>query len=85
MPPLSCRGTTDLPIMRRPCRLFLFLISIVMCFVLTSSLLLTCCLPIFLMGVRYYFSRKVILSYLECALNTDMSDIERYYMKSPGE
>uniref|UniRef100_A0A8D0ECP4 N-acetylaspartate synthetase n=1 Tax=Salvator merianae TaxID=96440 RepID=A0A8D0ECP4_SALMN len=56
----------------------------VICFVVTKSFLLTCCLPIFLMGVRYYFSRKVILSYLECALNTDMSDIEQYYMKSPG-
>ncbi|XP_053162954.1 N-acetylaspartate synthetase isoform X1 [Hemicordylus capensis] len=56
----------------------------VICFVVTKSLLLTCCLPIFLMGMRYYFSRKVILSYLECALNTDMSDIEQYYMKSPG-
>ncbi|CAI5774173.1 Hypothetical predicted protein [Podarcis lilfordi] len=55
----------------------------VMCFVVTKSLLLTCCLPFFLMGMRYYFSRKVILSYLECALNTDMSDIEQYYMKSP--
>ncbi|XP_020661590.3 N-acetylaspartate synthetase isoform X2 [Pogona vitticeps] len=57
----------------------------VICFVVTNSLLLTCCLPIFLMGMRYYFSRKVILNYLECALNTDMSDIEQYYMKSPGE
>ncbi|KAJ7324496.1 hypothetical protein JRQ81_017516 [Phrynocephalus forsythii] len=56
----------------------------VICFVVTKSLLLTCCLPIFLMGMRYYFSRKVILNYLECALNTDMSDIEKYYMKSPG-
>ncbi|XP_062981971.1 N-acetylaspartate synthetase [Elgaria multicarinata webbii] len=56
----------------------------VICFVVTKSLLLTCCLPIFLMGMRYYFSRKVILNYLECALNTDMSDIEQYYMKSPG-
>ncbi|XP_020661588.2 N-acetylaspartate synthetase isoform X1 [Pogona vitticeps] len=56
----------------------------VICFVVTNSLLLTCCLPIFLMGMRYYFSRKVILNYLECALNTDMSDIEQYYMKSPG-
>ncbi|XP_065453199.1 N-acetylaspartate synthetase isoform X2 [Chrysemys picta bellii] len=65
-------------------RLFLFLISIVICFVVTKSLLLTCCFPIFLMGMRYYFSRKVILSYLECALHTDMSDIENYYMKPPG-
>ncbi|XP_034994200.1 N-acetylaspartate synthetase [Zootoca vivipara] len=56
----------------------------VICFVVTKSLLMTCCLPFFLMAMRYYFSRKVILSYLECALNTDMSDVEQYYMKSPG-
>lgn len=56
-----------------------------MCFVVTKSFLLTCCLPIFLMGMRYYFSRKVILHYLDCALHTDMSDIEQYYMKPPGE
>ncbi|XP_064509489.1 N-acetylaspartate synthetase isoform X2 [Pseudopipra pipra] len=56
----------------------------VMCFVVTKSFLLTCCLPIFLMGMRYYFSRKVILHYLDCALHTDMSDIEQYYMKPPG-
>uniref|UniRef100_A0A8C0UXM9 Uncharacterized protein n=1 Tax=Cyanistes caeruleus TaxID=156563 RepID=A0A8C0UXM9_CYACU len=55
-----------------------------MCFVVTKSFLLTCCLPIFLMGMRYYFSRKVILHYLDCALHTDMSDIEQYYMKPPG-
>ncbi|NWX43906.1 NAT8L synthetase, partial [Steatornis caripensis] len=54
------------------------------CFVVTKSFLLTCCLPIFLMGMRYYFSRKVILHYLDCALHTDMSDIEQYYMKPPG-
>ncbi|XP_026702645.1 N-acetylaspartate synthetase isoform X1 [Athene cunicularia] len=56
----------------------------VICFVVTKSFLLTCCLPIFLMGMRYYFSRKVILHYLDCALHTDMSDIEQYYMKPPG-
>lgn len=56
-----------------------------MCFVVTKSFLLTCCLPIFLVGMRYYFSRKVILHYLDCALHTDMSDIEQYYMKPPGE
>ncbi|XP_029448269.1 N-acetylaspartate synthetase isoform X2 [Rhinatrema bivittatum] len=56
----------------------------VMCFVVTKSLLLTCCLPILVMGLRYYYSRKVILSYLDFALHTDMSDIEHYYMKPPG-
>eukprot|EP00062_Callorhinchus_milii_P015001 gi/632964795/ref/XP_007898571.1/ PREDICTED: N-acetylaspartate synthetase [Callorhinchus milii] len=56
----------------------------VICFYLTNSLLLTCCVPILLLGTRYYYSRKVILSYLECALQTDMSDIEQYYMKPTG-
>ncbi|XP_067838219.1 N-acetylaspartate synthetase [Heptranchias perlo] len=56
----------------------------VMCFYLTKSLLLTCCVPTLLLGSRYYYSRKVILSYLECALQTDMSDIEQYYMKPAG-
>ncbi|XP_062905652.1 N-acetylaspartate synthetase isoform X1 [Mobula hypostoma] len=65
-------------------RLFLSLISIVMCFYLTKSLLLTCCVPILLLGSRYHYSRKVIVSYLECALQTDMSDIEQYYMKPAG-
>ncbi|XP_006134786.1 N-acetylaspartate synthetase isoform X2 [Pelodiscus sinensis] len=68
----------------QPLTQLIYGILIVICFVVTKSLLLTCCLPIFLMGMRYYFSRKVILSYLECALHTDMSDIEQYYMKPPG-
>ncbi|XP_078071330.1 N-acetylaspartate synthetase [Mustelus asterias] len=56
----------------------------VMCFYLTKSSLLTCCVPTLLLGARYYYSRKVILSYLECVLQTDMSDIEQYYMKPAG-
>lgn len=67
------------------CRLFFFLISIVMCFVVTQSLALTCCAPIILMGARYYYSRKVILNYLDYALQTDMADIEAYYMKPTGK
>ncbi|XP_029448277.1 N-acetylaspartate synthetase isoform X3 [Rhinatrema bivittatum] len=63
---------------------FLYALLTIMCFVVTKSLLLTCCLPILVMGLRYYYSRKVILSYLDFALHTDMSDIEHYYMKPPG-
>nr|XP_033806746.1 N-acetylaspartate synthetase isoform X2 [Geotrypetes seraphini] len=62
----------------------LYMLITIMCFVVTKSLLLTCCLPILLVGLRYYYSRKVILSYLEYALHTDMSDIEQYYMRPPG-
>ncbi|XP_044151426.1 LOW QUALITY PROTEIN: N-acetylaspartate synthetase [Bufo gargarizans] len=54
------------------------------CFVVTNSLVLACCMPIILLGMRYYYSRKIILHHLECALRTDMSDIEQYYMKQPG-
>ncbi|XP_069833417.1 N-acetylaspartate synthetase [Dendropsophus ebraccatus] len=54
------------------------------CFVVTNSLVLASCMPIILLGMRYYFSRKIILHHLECALRTDMSDIEQYYMKQPG-
>ncbi|XP_039607654.1 N-acetylaspartate synthetase [Polypterus senegalus] len=56
----------------------------IMCFFVTKSMALTCCVPFLLMAARYYFSRKVILSYLDCALHTDMSDIEQYYMKPTG-
>lgn len=52
---------------------------------MTRSLLLTCLVPAGLLALRYYYSRKVILAYLECALHTDMADIEQYYMKPPGE
>ncbi|KAM6447872.1 N-acetylaspartate synthetase isoform 2-T2 [Liasis olivaceus] len=79
IPNTAFRGLKDQPLTQ-----LLYGAMAVICFVVTKSLLVTCCLPIFLMGMRYYFSRKVILSYLECALNTDMSDIEQYYMKSPG-
>ncbi|XP_004624744.1 N-acetylaspartate synthetase, partial [Octodon degus] len=55
-----------------------------LCFVVTRSLLLTCLVPVVLLALRYYYSRKVILAYLDCALHTDMADIEQYYMKPPG-
>lgn len=56
-----------------------------LCFAVTRSLMLTCLVPAGLLALRYYYSRKVILAYLECALHTDMADIEQYYMKPPGE
>ncbi|XP_062905653.1 N-acetylaspartate synthetase isoform X2 [Mobula hypostoma] len=69
---------------QQPRILLFYLCLTVMCFYLTKSLLLTCCVPILLLGSRYHYSRKVIVSYLECALQTDMSDIEQYYMKPAG-
>lgn len=56
-----------------------------MCYVMTKSFTLTFCAPFILMGARYYYSRKVILEYLDCALHTDMADIEEYYMKPTGK
>lgn len=56
-----------------------------MCFFMTKSVTLTCCAPLILMGARYYYSRKVIQSYLDCALHTDMADIEAYYMTPTGK
>ena len=56
-----------------------------MCFFVTKSVTLTCCAPLILMGARYYYSRKVIHSYLDCALHTDMADIEAYYMTPTGK
>ncbi|XP_041042487.1 N-acetylaspartate synthetase [Carcharodon carcharias] len=69
---------------QQPKMLLFYSCLTVMCFYLTKSVLLTCCVPTLLLGARYYYSRKVILSYLECVLQTDMSDIEQYYMKPAG-
>ncbi|KPP63288.1 N-acetylaspartate synthetase-like [Scleropages formosus] len=62
----------------------LYALLTLVCFLVSKSLALTCCTPFLLLGARYYFSRKVILSYLDCALHTDMADIEHYYMKRTG-
>ncbi|XP_077732453.1 N-acetylaspartate synthetase isoform X1 [Canis aureus] len=62
----------------------LYALLAVLCFALTRSLLLTCLVPAGLLGLRYYYSRKVVLAYLDCALHTDMADIEQYYMKPPA-
>ncbi|XP_055055836.1 N-acetylaspartate synthetase [Misgurnus anguillicaudatus] len=63
---------------------FIYALITVMCYVMTKSFTLTFCMPFILMGARYYYSRKVILNYLDCALHTDMADIEEYYMKPTG-
>ncbi|XP_040093623.1 N-acetylaspartate synthetase, partial [Oryx dammah] len=62
----------------------LYALLAALCFALTRSLLLTCLVPAGLLALRYYYSRKVVLAYLDCALHTDMADIEQYYMKPPG-
>ncbi|XP_036002234.1 N-acetylaspartate synthetase [Fundulus heteroclitus] len=72
-------------IWQQPRTQFLYAFLTVMCFYVTKSVTLTCCAPLILMGARYYYSRKVIQSYLDCALHTDMADIEAYYMKPTGK
>ncbi|KAM5158686.1 N-acetylaspartate synthetase isoform 3-T3 [Callospermophilus lateralis] len=62
----------------------LYALLAALCFAVTRSLMLTCLVSAGLLALRYYYSRKVILAYLECALHTDMADIEQYYMKPPG-
>ncbi|KAG7497204.1 N-acetylaspartate synthetase [Solea senegalensis] len=69
---------------QQPKTQFLYAFLTVMCFFVTKSVTLTCCAPLILMGARYFYSRKVIQSYLDCALHTDMADIEAYYMKPTG-
>ncbi|XP_052000055.1 N-acetylaspartate synthetase [Xyrauchen texanus] len=63
---------------------FIYAFLTVMCYVMSKSYTLTFCTPFILMGARYYYSRKVILNYLDCALHTDMADIEAYYMRPTG-
>ncbi|XP_063315917.1 N-acetylaspartate synthetase isoform X1 [Pelobates fuscus] len=62
----------------------LYAIITVICFVVTNSFLLTCCVPMLIMGLRFYYSRKIILNHLEGAHHTDLTDIQQYYMKQPG-
>lgn len=80
---LSCLAGCWYPVL--PLAAHLCHLPAVLCFAVTRSLLLTCLMPVGLLALRYYYSRKVILAYLECALHTDMADIEQYYMKPPGE
>ncbi|XP_060044341.1 N-acetylaspartate synthetase [Erinaceus europaeus] len=62
----------------------LYALLAALCFVLSRSLLLTGLVALALLALRYYYSRKVILAYLDCALHSDMADIEQCYMKPPG-
>ncbi|XP_028822526.1 N-acetylaspartate synthetase-like [Denticeps clupeoides] len=62
----------------------LYALLTLVCFAVTKSVALTCCAPFVLLGARYYYSRVVILAYLDSALHTDMADIEAYYLKPAG-
>ncbi|XP_058242525.1 N-acetylaspartate synthetase-like [Hemibagrus wyckioides] len=67
-----------------PESLLLYLFMLILSFLLTESLIFTCCVPLLVLLARYHYSRQVILRCLERTQNTDMSDIEKYYLKSPG-
>ncbi|KAF0029124.1 hypothetical protein F2P81_018229 [Scophthalmus maximus] len=69
---------------QQPRTQFLYAVLTVMCFFMSKSVALTCCAPLILMGARYFYSRRVIQGYLDCALHTDMADIEAYYMRPTG-
>ncbi|CAN9509289.1 unnamed protein product [Ophioblennius macclurei] len=69
---------------QQPAAQLLYALLTVMCFYVTKSVALTCCTPLLLMGARYFYSRKVIHGYLDCALHTDMADIQAYYMTPAG-
>ncbi|XP_069601918.1 N-acetylaspartate synthetase [Ranitomeya imitator] len=79
IPSSAFRGLTHQPLLQ-----CIYALLTLICFVVTNSLVLASCMPIILLGMRYHYSRKIILHHLECALHTDMSDIEQYYMKQPG-
>ncbi|XP_073430550.1 N-acetylaspartate synthetase [Dendrobates tinctorius] len=79
IPSSAFRGLKHQPLLQ-----CIYALLTLICFVVTNSLVLASCMPIILLGMRYYYSRKIILHHLECALHTDMSDIEQYYMKQPG-
>lgn len=65
--------------------IYTYLCFPVLSFLLTESLIFTCCVPLLVLSARYHYSRRVILGCLERTQNTDMSDIEKYYLKSPGK
>ncbi|XP_032806131.1 N-acetylaspartate synthetase [Petromyzon marinus] len=61
-----------------------YAIITIFCLGLTHSLLLTCCVPLLLLALRYYYSRQLILRYASNALCKDMADIPLNYIKTPG-
>ncbi|XP_041641576.1 N-acetylaspartate synthetase-like [Cheilinus undulatus] len=52
-----------------------------LCYVITMCWWVIGLLPAVFLSGRYFFSRRVIHGYLEHAMDTDMGDIEGFYMK----
>ncbi|XP_055765968.1 N-acetylaspartate synthetase-like [Salvelinus fontinalis] len=63
-----------------PESLLLYAAMTIVCCIATKSFLLTCLVPLAVLCARYYYSRKVVLGYLERAKLTDMGDIEGHYI-----
>ncbi|KAM9769633.1 N-acetylaspartate synthetase-like isoform 2-T2 [Menidia menidia] len=55
-----------------------------LCFVLSGCWWVLVLVPLVVVCLRYFYSRRVIRGYLKQALSTDMADIQGFYMNSPG-
>uniref|UniRef100_A0A4W5JYK3 N-acetylaspartate synthetase n=1 Tax=Hucho hucho TaxID=62062 RepID=A0A4W5JYK3_9TELE len=64
-------------------RLFFAMSFAVVCFIATKSFLLTCLVPLAVLCARCYYSRRVVLGYMERTKPTDLGDIEGHYMTTP--
>uniref|UniRef100_A0A3B4V8D0 N-acetylaspartate synthetase n=1 Tax=Seriola dumerili TaxID=41447 RepID=A0A3B4V8D0_SERDU len=66
-----------------PESLLIYTAMTVLCFVITMCWWVIGLLPAIVLCGRYFYSRRVIHRYLECAMSRDMGDIEGFYTKSP--
>ncbi|XP_030000738.1 N-acetylaspartate synthetase-like isoform X1 [Sphaeramia orbicularis] len=66
-----------------PESLLLYAAFTIGCLVITQCWWVIGLLPVSVLCARYFCSRRVIHAYLDCALQTDMGDVEGFYMKSP--
>ncbi|KAK7929119.1 hypothetical protein WMY93_005514 [Mugilogobius chulae] len=67
-----------------PESLLLYLAITVSCLWLSQCLWMIVLVPVALLYGRYFFSFREMTRYTKRALNTDMADIEGFYMKEPG-
>ncbi|KAL3995920.1 next to brca1 protein [Sarotherodon galilaeus] len=67
-----------------PESLWLYAAMTVISLVITKCWWVIGVLPASVMCLRYFYSRRVIHGYLRRAMNTDMGNIEKFYMKPPG-
>ncbi|XP_062420371.1 N-acetylaspartate synthetase-like [Pungitius pungitius] len=65
-----------------PESLLLYAAMTVLCYVITTCWWVILLLPASLLYGRYFYSRRMMLRFLEHAMSNDMGDIEGFYMKS---